>query len=393
MSRQTNRQADLGVALLVCCSIGIGWLTGFVAFKIKTAEYLSNSIAEAETLLELTNSFVSTYASQHGGDLSAMVPAAFRAAAARQFNENDKRLRRPIATMVGLPGREIATPPVDTRLGNQLHSMASTGAFNRFSTEFKNENGDKILRTVFPTVANQDSCVACHNRMQPDGPTWSKGDLMGAYVVDRPIEQTSQLIFRLSVLMGLLAGVVSLLGGGMYSNSKRLQAQSIKLRLLANTDPLTGCLNRRALANEFAENEIHRQGGALFVLDLDHFKRINDKYGHDAGDYILKHFTQTVRSQLRESDLLARIGGEEFVVFLPDTDICNAYHIAERTSAIIRDSKVEFNETSIEYTVSIGAVKIPQSTDRSLSTWLSVADRFLYRAKDLGRNQIFPAAV
>ena len=192
---------------------------------------------------------------------------------------------------------------------------------------------------------------------------------------------------------GAHLAVVMLLGGGLYFYSKRLQIQSIKLRLLANTDPLTGCLNRRALADAFDTNRVHHNGGALFVLDLDYFKCINDEYGHDAGDYILKHFTKIVRSELREADLLARIGGEEFVVFLPETSRCDAYIIADRTIAAIQGAIVEFNGVAMQYTVSVGAVFIPQDTDRSLSIWLSVADRFLYRAKDLGRNQIFPSRV
>ncbi|MEE9335593.1 MAG: diguanylate cyclase [Granulosicoccaceae bacterium] len=393
MSRQLRRYTDLSLVLLVSCSIGIGIVTGLIVYQMRSAEHLSTSIGEAETLLDLTNSFVSIYSSQHSGDRNALVPAVFRAAAARQFNSHDARSERPVAVMVGLAGREIETPPIDAALAARLDRMANSGTFGQFSTEFDDDSGNRMLRTVFPTIANQDSCIACHNRLQPNGPAWSKGDLMGAYVVDRSIGKARQWIFRFSLLVGLLAGVASLLGGGLYFYSKRLEIQSAKLRALANTDSLTGCLNRRALIDAFDVNGIHQQGGALFVMDLDYFKRINDEYGHDAGDHVLKHFTKMVRSQLRDIDLLARIGGEEFVVFLPDTSRSEAYLIAERTSDAIRDAEVEFNGVIVRYTVSMGAVLIPQNTDRSLSTWLSVADRFLYRAKDLGRNQIFPSAI
>ena len=393
MHKNLRRRGNRSVVALVIFSMLVAIIIGYTVLRSKTAHHRATANSEAQTLLELTNSFVSVYSqhTQYSKQTNSPVPAAFRAQAARQFNKIGDRGDRPVALMVGIAGREIATPPVDDALARRLELMRVSGKNERYSIEL-NSNDDHILRTVFPTIANQDSCVACHNRLQPDGPAWTKGDLMGAYVVDRSIGQARQSILRFSMLVGVLSGVVSLLGGILFGYSKRLRTQAIKLRILANTDPLTGCLNRRALNDAFESDDIRKSNGALLVLDLDHFKNINDTYGHDTGDRVLIHFTQLVRSQLRDSDVLARIGGEEFVILLPNSNSAEAHIIAQRTRNAVNSATMQYAETEIHYTVSIGAVEFLKSDNPNLGLLLSVADKFLYRAKKRGRNQVFPVA-
>ena len=379
------------VSLLIL-AIMMGSTTGFAVLHTKTAEDRATKISEAQTLLHLTNTFVSVYSQHIQSTLQANfpVPASFRAEAARQFNNHENSTDQPIALMVGLSGREISTPPVDQALAERLGNMISNGKYEQYSTEFKTDK-ESFLRTVFPTIANQDSCVDCHNRLQPEGPTWVKGDLMGAYVVDRPIGKARKTILQYSVLVGALTGIVSLLGGALFAYSRRLKSQSTTLRVLADTDPLTGCLNRRALNEVFERNSLDQARGAIFVLDLDFFKSINDSYGHDIGDRVLVHFVRLLRTQLRGTDILARIGGEEFAIILTDTDSVNAHKVALRTCEAINNSEFKYEDVVIKYTVSIGAVKIPEVNPQNLETLLCLADKNLYRAKELGRNQVFPS--
>ena len=160
---------------------------------------------------------------------------------------------------------------------------------------------------------------------------------------------------------------------------------------MAYTDPLTGVLNRRRLA-ELAEMVFgtHRNHGGAIVCDLDHFKRVNDNFGHDAGDAALLHFVAIAKAALREGDLIARVGGEEFACLLPGTDAEETVAVAERMRAALEISPFLYGDQSIALTVSIGVTHLgggPFELDRLLSR----ADKCLYRAKNDGRNRVVMA--
>lgn len=157
----------------------------------------------------------------------------------------------------------------------------------------------------------------------------------------------------------------------------------------AFTDPLTGMFNRRGFADA-TSRMIAREGKAgrpvtVMVFDIDHFKSINDRFGHPAGDEILKHFAAVVTHSLRESDLSGRIGGEEFAALLPCT-IEEAVIAAERVRLSFATSGIAVDDAPVETTVSIGVAGGPANTD--LEVLLATADAALYRAKRAGRNRI-----
>lgn len=161
---------------------------------------------------------------------------------------------------------------------------------------------------------------------------------------------------------------------------------------LATIDSLTGFLNRRyflvRLQDQFARVRRNpAQAVSLLMLDLDHFKRVNDTYGHAAGDALLKHFAEIVRSQLRKVDLVGRLGGEEFGIALPDTDLREAQVFAERLRLHVASTPLALNGQSIRFTVSIGIAAL-DATDAGPDAGLTVADQALYRAKHRGRNRI-----
>jgi diguanylate cyclase (GGDEF)-like protein len=121
------------------------------------------------------------------------------------------------------------------------------------------------------------------------------------------------------------------------------------------------------------------------LLDLDHFKRLNDVHGHAAGDAVLRGFATMVTSQLRREDVFARYGGEEFSILLPETTEADALMVAERIRAAVERMDVRFGEEILKTTVSIG---ITPMADRSFEAALALEDTALYRAKSLGRNRV-----
>lgn len=164
------------------------------------------------------------------------------------------------------------------------------------------------------------------------------------------------------------------------------------LERLASTDPLTGALNRRAFFHrgEQLMKAVARQDRqiAVLMLDIDHFKQVNDRHGHDGGDRILQAFTQAIRAQLRDGALLGRFGGEEFAILLPITAEGDGAIVAERLRAIVAQLRL-FDESGDELkaTVSIGVVEA-QADTTPLTELMAIADACLYLAKRGGRNAV-----
>jgi diguanylate cyclase (GGDEF)-like protein/PAS domain S-box-containing protein len=169
-----------------------------------------------------------------------------------------------------------------------------------------------------------------------------------------------------------------------------LKAAELASTTLANVDALTGALSRLNFLN-LAEQELQRSTRyslplMVLMMDLDHFKQINDQHGHAAGDAVLKQFVQTVSAVLRDSDLMGRLGGEEFGVLLPNTTVEGGRALAQRIIDNVQSSPVLVHDKRIVYTVSIGAGCL--SSENSFSALLGVADLALYRAKNGGRNRL-----
>ncbi len=164
---------------------------------------------------------------------------------------------------------------------------------------------------------------------------------------------------------------------------------------LATTDPLTGVFNRRTFI-ELAEQELarSRRAGAplsLMMLDLDHFKRVNDTYGHLTGDEVLVSFTRLIKDCVRRGDLVVRYGGEEFCVLLPGTTLPAATALAERIRAATAETAL--TSKPFKVTVSIGITTCTGDRDATVSDLLGRADEALYRAKDDGRNCLVALAL
>ena len=165
-----------------------------------------------------------------------------------------------------------------------------------------------------------------------------------------------------------------------------------KLLVLATTDVLTELPNRRQflarLTEEFARvRRFGIQRCSVLMLDLDHFKRINDAHGHAIGDAVLQHFAQLMRNAFRKIDMAARVGGEEFAVILPGSDLAAARTSAERLRELVAKTPLVQGGKTISVTVSIGVATMVPS-DFEADQTLIRADEALYRAKENGRNQV-----
>jgi diguanylate cyclase (GGDEF)-like protein len=188
----------------------------------------------------------------------------------------------------------------------------------------------------------------------------------------------------------MVAGTVSLLFGGIQLRLlHRLGQARDELHRLSITDELTGAYNRRHFlvqaAYAFAQAKDHGEPFALVLFDADDFKKVNDTYGHLAGDRVLRQVAEATRVGLRSSDLLARWGGEEFIVLLPGTRLEEALGAAQRMQEGIAHASLGAEELRV--TVSIGVAAF-QPTLHDLDDLLSQADNALYRAKAEGKNRI-----
>jgi diguanylate cyclase (GGDEF)-like protein len=165
---------------------------------------------------------------------------------------------------------------------------------------------------------------------------------------------------------------------------------------LAARDGLTQLYNRRAfderLAKARAREERQPAGGrfGVLLLDIDHFKKLNDTFGHPAGDAALKHTARVLEQHLREGDEAARYGGEEFAIILPGADAAGALPLAERVRAAIEKSHLVFEGARLAVTVSVGVAAWPED-GHELPDLLGAADRALYAAKEGGRNRVAAA--
>lgn len=168
-----------------------------------------------------------------------------------------------------------------------------------------------------------------------------------------------------------------------------------KLLDIAHTDALTGLPNRmyfdQRLAQELARSDRDHTTLCIGLIDLDHFKRVNDTYGHECGDRVLTQVAHLIADSIRASDTACRVGGEEIVVIMPNTNIDEAYALVERVRLKIQDLPIEWRQHRLEITISTGLTEYqPRSDHQSL---YARADKALYQAKQQGRNLVLCASI
>lgn len=215
----------------------------------------------------------------------------------------------------------------------------------------------------------------------------------------RPITGVADYMYQNSTIFPItdLRGVVTHLCMIIYDvtdvATSRLELESMngQLRQLSKTDFLTELNNRGtwedALHNEFKRLKRSGHQGTLLMCDIDHFKRINDGYGHAAGDVVIRQVAQAVKKNLRETDVAGRYGGEEFAVLLVDTSADQALYFAERLRKTVEALSMEFNQQLLKATVSVGIAEY-SSDMLEHRQWIEAADKALYTSKAEGRNRV-----
>jgi diguanylate cyclase (GGDEF)-like protein len=202
---------------------------------------------------------------------------------------------------------------------------------------------------------------------------WKYGDLVNFVLFD------SAVIFELVVFQFGLADMV------LTFREERDKAAS-----LAQRDALSGAYNRHGFEELLPGllNSVAARDGkmALALFDIDHFKRINDDFGHDAGDACIREATQVIQAQLRESDLLVRYGGEEFLLLLPNITLAEAKEVCERIRNAIRGLTLEFEGQQIHFTTSVGLAAV--NMDAAIEHTITCADKALYQSKEQGRDTL-----
>jgi diguanylate cyclase (GGDEF)-like protein len=193
------------------------------------------------------------------------------------------------------------------------------------------------------------------------------------------------------VYMFILFGHASF--GGVLFITLIKERSEAEQRSFAMSDPLTGLLNRRAFSDHVAAGVAPAIGeespSALLVLDLDHFKEVNDRFGHEVGDRMLKTFAQLAKQTMRPTDRLYRMGGEEFCFVLPDCDLAGAVAAAERLRDAVEKCSIETTAGAAQVTVSIGVAATRQEVGADVV--LAAADAAVYEAKARGRNRVVAA--
>lgn len=196
----------------------------------------------------------------------------------------------------------------------------------------------------------------------------------------------------LSVLLWRKFTTITLQQGLLEKANAELQSQQRELERATRQDGLTGLFNRNTFV-ELTQRELdraQRQGSptSVLLLDLDHFKHVNDTWGHPAGDAVLRHVATLAASTVRSTDLVGRLGGEEFIVLLPNTSAQAAYHLAEKLRQRIASTPVQWEHITIPITTSLGLAATTAQEKRDFDKLYMDVDQALYRAKQQGRNRV-----
>nr|WP_246525170.1 diguanylate cyclase [Geomobilimonas luticola] len=292
----------------------------------------------------------------------------------------------------GVRFRIVSPQPIDPA---NAPDTLETSAFDRFARGegewHRLQKGDNPSFRYLKPLFVEQNCLECHATQG-----YKVGDVIGAISITIPATTLARET-RASKILIIVAAVLTicLLVALIYVLTWRLVIKldevQKRLKKLASTDELTGLRNRRHIMKRL-EEEFERAGRLLeplcvIVLDIDHFKRINDTHGHPFGDLVLKRVAKRLQEATRRYDTIGRIGGEEFLVISPGTTAEEALHLAERLRTVVSQEPMGDGEKDVVITLSAG-LTLSKPGDRGSETLLKRADAALYRAKQGGRNRV-----
>jgi len=251
-------------------------------------------------------------------------------------------------------------------------------------------SGKPVFRYVLPLIV-EEACLSCHRQQG-----YKRGDIRGGVSIMIPAEglvaqmrtNRNHIIIDSIVTIGILLAILYSLAWKLVG---RLDETQKRLKHIAVTDELTGLKNRRYIMEQLDKEyqRAVRTGGtvSLILFDIDHFKRVNDNFGHAFGDTVLKTVAREMLGGLRSYDLLGRIGGEEFLIASPGSTLDDAAGLAERIRRKIAGRKISDSPWEITVTVSAGVTSLSEQ-DATADAILQRADEALYLAKQQGRDRV-----
>ena len=246
-------------------------------------------------------------------------------------------------------------------------------------------------------VMHNDYAALSHRKGLPEGhaevvrelvvPTMREGRVVAILGVgNKAFDYDEQDVELISYIADLVWSIIE-----QKQTNEQIQQLNAQLERLAMMDELTGLMNRRAFfiqgAKEISRAQRHQTPLSLLMLDVDVFKTVNDRYGHAAGDRVLQHVSHKIVENVREMDMVARMGGEEFSVLLPNTEAEDAVKLAERVRQAVEQESCQLQDQIIDVTVSIGVASYSKDIS-SLEAILRHADDSMYQAKNQGRNRV-----
>lgn len=279
---------------------------------------------------------------------------------------------------------------------NEPDSFEKTAltSFNEGAREHFNyeRQGKEVFYRYMAPLVTEKSCLKCH---QSQG--YREGEIRGGISVSiKSGDMIKQLRKNNYFLMFSAVGIVALIFAIIYFISnvfiKDLKAAEQKLVEMASRDFLTGLFNRREmfarLESEVSRAIRHDKPLSIIMFDIDHFKKLNDNYGHDMGDDVLRELSRTVQKTVRQYDIVCRYGGEEFLVVTPDTTVEEAMNLAERLRCVALEIELPHGaeKTMVSFSISVGVAQMIKG--EAVEKTISRADAALYRAKEGGRNRV-----
>lgn len=301
-------------------------------------------------------------------------------------------------TLYGLGARQFDNKPTDyARLFLPLPAFLVIGVASYLQSDYSQVYIGTNAILAFLAL---DSAYE-YWREREDGLTSRYGlvfsfGLMGTSFFSRAIQGISLqgqmapgLIDDTMLTLHIMAALIVITTAGAFALALAYEKQAEDHREEARRDPLTGAFNRREFKRRLLQllQSGNRAPFALVQFDLDHFKSINDRYGHSAGDEVLQTCSDVMQWHLREEDLFARVGGEEFVALMPDIDYKKAVEIAEKIRKTVSDVPLTFSSGNVRMTLSAGLYH-GAGEDGDFEKVLKIADEALYASKKSGRNQV-----
>lgn len=400
--------------LLSCATVTAVVLAIFVSYQLHTERLTEDILLQQARALFDEMILTRQWVSEHGGAYVKVKPGVdpdpfLTRIPGLQVNITDQRgqhytLRNPGLVVSGISRLAEQKGSFKLHVASLKPVNAKDNSPDPFETEalIAFEQGAKEMSAVEKTASGEvyrymaplyfrQECTNCHRSQG-----YQEGDIRGGISVTIPMDLVNQRLAenrRFTILAALL--VVALLAGFLAFQSNRclsrVQEAQAQLVAMATLDSLTGLLNRRTvyerLEEEIAKHRRFKSPLSCLLLDIDHFKSVNDSHGHLAGDAVLTAIAETLKDHSRCYDIISRYGGEEFLIILPTTDLTAATTVAEKLRQRVAALRTPFADNTIQVTVSIGVAELINGEEQA-DDLVGRADRALYQAKGNGRNRV-----